>query len=81
MEDLKQNAKTEWFTKRNLTTSLAVVVSALVMAVANNVFLDAADLLPGGFMGIAVLGQKAGNLVGIHVSRSGSSFSLWRTSC
>ncbi len=68
MEHLKQSAKTEWFTKRNLITSLAVVVSALVMAVANNVFLDAADLLPGGFMGIAVLGQKAGNLVGLHLS-------------
>ena len=68
MEQLKQSAKTEWFTKRNLITSLAVVVSAFVMAAANNVFLDAADLLPGGFMGLAVLGQKAGSLIGWKLS-------------
>lgn len=56
------------FTKRNLITTGAVILSALVMAVANNVFLDAADLLPGGFMGLAVLLRKAGELVGLDLS-------------
>lgn len=68
MEQLEQKVKQEWFTKRNLITSIAVVVSAFVMAGANNVFLDAADLLPGGFMGLAVLGQKIGNRIGWHLS-------------
>ena len=68
MAQLSETIKQEWFTKRNLTTALAVVVSAFVMAAANNVFLDAADLLPGGFMGLAVLGQKAGSLLGWHLS-------------
>lgn len=68
MAQLSESIKQEWFTKRNLTTALAVVVSAFVMAAANNVFLDAADLLPGGFMGLAVLGQKAGSLIGWHLS-------------
>ena len=68
MAQLSQKVKTEWFTKRNLITTLAVVVSAFVMATANNVFLDAADLLPGGFMGLAVLGRKVGSLLGWHLS-------------
>lgn len=68
MAQLSETIKQEWLTKRNLLTTLAVVVSAFVMAVANNVFLDAADLLPGGFMGLAVLGQKIGNRIGLHLT-------------
>ncbi|MBP5460138.1 MAG: YitT family protein, partial [Clostridia bacterium] len=56
--------------RRNLITGLAVVVSAFVIAFANNVFLQEADLLPGGFMGLAALLQRAGNILDLNVSRA-----------
>ncbi|MBP5272170.1 MAG: YitT family protein, partial [Clostridia bacterium] len=56
--------------RRNLITGLAVVVSAFVIAFANNVFLQEADLLPGGFMGLAALLQRAGNILDLDVSRA-----------
>lgn len=61
--------KGEVFSRRNLITTLAVVVSAFVMAFANNVFLQEADLLPGGFMGMAALLQRMGDIFDLNLSR------------
>lgn len=61
--------KGEVFSRRNLITTLAVVVSAFVMAFANNVFLQEADLLPGGFMGMAALLQRVGDIFDLNLSR------------
>lgn len=61
--------KGEVFSRRNLITTLAVIVSAFVMAFANNVFLQEADLLPGGFMGMAALLQRVGDIFDLNLSR------------
>lgn len=66
--------KGELFSRRNLITMVAVLLSAFVMAFANNVFLQKADLLPGGFMGLAALLERTGNILDLNLSRA-----LWLT--
>ena len=43
------------FNRKNMITLFSVILSAAMMAFANNVFLVKAGLLPGGFLGLATL--------------------------
>ncbi len=57
-------------TKSNVKTTLAVILSALCMAFVSVTFTRPADLLPGGFFGIATLIEMTGELIGFVIPTS-----------
>jgi uncharacterized membrane-anchored protein YitT (DUF2179 family) len=57
--------------RKNLITLFSVILSAAMMAFANNVFLVKAGLLPGGFLGLATLfnliSLRLGNEIPVYI--------------
>ena len=65
---------TEWENSEGallaLVTLMSVIASAALQAYAVQVFVQPANLVSGGFMGIALLVNRLGSVVGIPISTS-----------
>lgn len=57
-------------TKRNIITLFGVILSSIMLAFVTGTFVRPAHLLSGGFMGVAILIDMVGELVGITIPTS-----------